>query len=148
MKIFLASALLATMCVTLMCGTALAQSAQTAFVINPYISTRDLSNPHFWTHSTIALTAIDGAAKTADSFFTRKNIDGGGNEYNPLARPFVHTTGVQIVSMATMFAAEVGGAYLLHRRRHDTVGHALLGAGAITNGLGAACSFKRRVPGW
>jgi hypothetical protein len=143
MKIFLLSAMFAGMC-----GGVLAQTAQTAFVVNPYISTRDLSNSRFWTHSTMALAAIDGAAKTADSIFTRKNIDGGGNEYNPLARPFVHTTGVQIAGMAAMFAAELGGAYLLHRRRHDVLGHALLGIGAVTNGLGAACSFKNRVPSW
>jgi hypothetical protein len=50
-----------------------------------------LKPSRFWTRSTIALVALDGAAKAADSFATRENIDNGGVEYNPLARPLVRT---------------------------------------------------------
>jgi hypothetical protein len=124
------------------------QEIYPAFVVHPYISNGDLAASRVWTPSTITLVALDGAAKTADSFFTRKNIFGGGVEYNPLARPFVHTAGVQVVSMAAMFGAEVATAYFLHRRTHHVLGNAVLISGAIINGLGAAASYKHRVGDW
>lgn len=117
-------------------------------MLHPYISHGDLSKSRFWTRSTIFLVSLDGAAKTADSFFTRKNIDGGGDEYNPLARPFVHTTAIQITAMAALFGTEIATAYLLHRRRRDNLAHATLAGGAVMNGLGAADSFRHRVAGW
>jgi hypothetical protein len=134
---------------TLLTAAALrAQEIYPAFIVHPYISNGDLAASRFWTPSTIALAALDGAAKTADSFFTRKNIDGGGVEYNPLARPFVHTPGVQIAAIAATLGAEVATAYLMHRRRHANLGRGILGCGAIINGLGAAASYKHRVAGW
>ncbi|MFY9906645.1 MAG: hypothetical protein WAK62_15940, partial [Terriglobales bacterium] len=78
----------------------------------------------------------------------RKNIDGGGMEYDPIARPFVHTAGVQVASMTALYGAEIVSAYLLHRRRHELVGHAVLAGGALMNGLGAAFSIKHRVADW
>jgi hypothetical protein len=119
-----------------------------AFVIHPYVASADPSVPRFWTRSTIALAALDGAAKAADSFATRENIDGGGEEYNPLARPFVHTAAVQVACMAALFGAEIATAYFLHRRFHDRVGHSVLAGGALLNGLGAATSFRHRVASW
>jgi len=97
----------------------------------------------FWKPSTIAL---DGAAKVADCYATRKNVDGSGVEYDPLARPFVHTTGVQVASMEALFGAEVAGSYVLHRRRHEVAGRAVLAGGALMNGL--AFSIKHRATDW
>jgi hypothetical protein len=94
------------------------------------------------------LVALDGAAKTADSFATRKNLDGGGEEYDPMARPFVHTPAVQIAAMAALFGAEIATSYMLHQRGHDHMARAILVMGATMNGLGAATSFKNRVSGW
>jgi hypothetical protein len=75
-------------------------------------------------------------------------MDGGGEEFNPLARPFVRTARVQIPATAALFGAEIATAYCLHRRRHDHMGWALLGGGAAMNGLGAASSYKDRVKDW
>ena len=112
-----------------------------------YITRGDLAASRFWTPATIALVAFDGAAKAADSLATRRNLDGGGEEYNPVARPFVHTTGLQVAATAALFGAEIATAYLLHRKRHNNLGRAVLLGGAVINGLGAASSFKHRA-GW
>ena len=131
-----------------MVGTVRAQDAQTAFAVHPYIVSGDLAASRFWTRSTIALVALDGAAKVADSYVTRRNMDGGGEEYNPLARPFVHTPVVQVAATAALFGTEIATAYVLHRRHHDNIGRTILVVGATTNGLGAASSFKHRVANW
>ncbi|HSZ60927.1 MAG TPA: hypothetical protein VK828_03980 [Terriglobales bacterium] len=122
--------------------------AHYAFAVRPYVRKNDMSVSRFWTVPTIALIVLDGAAKAADAYATRKNIAGGGVEYDPLARPFVHTAGVQVASMAALLGGEIMGAYLLHRRRHEWPGHAVLAAGALMNGLGAAFSIKHRVADW
>ena len=140
--------LIAILALAAMAGTLRAQEARYAFAVRPHVTDKDLAASRFWTRSTIALVALDGAAKAADSFATRKNIDGGGAEYNPLARPFVHTTGVQVAAMAALLGAEIAAAYWTHRRRHDDVGHAVLLGGATMNGLGAASSIKHRVADW
>jgi hypothetical protein len=129
-------------------GSASGQEAHYAFAAHPYVTRKDMAASRFWTKSTIALAALDGAAKTADSYATRKNIDGGGEEYNPLARPFVHTTSVQVAATGALFGAEIASAYWLHKRHHDRMARAILLEGATVNGLGAACSFKYRVRDW
>jgi hypothetical protein len=125
-----------------------AQQAQYAFAAHPYTTRVDVAAPRFWTPATIALVALDGAAKTADSFATRKNLDGGGEEYDPIARPFVHAQAVQVAAMATLFGAEIAASYMLHRRNRDRLARTVLLIGATMNGLGAASSFKNRVPSW
>ena len=129
-------------------GAVWAQQGHNAFVVHLYRSGGDLGGPRFWTAGMIALVALDGGAKVADSYITRRNIDGGGGEYNPIARPVVHTAAVQSVAMAAMFGAEVTTAYWLHRRRHDNLGRVVLIGGAVLNGLGAASSFENRIRGW
>jgi hypothetical protein len=128
-----------------MAGTLRAQEAHYAFAVHPCVTSGDLAASRFWTRGTIALVALDGAAKAADSYITRRNIDAGGEEYNPMARPFVQTTPAQVAATAALFGAEVATAYMLHRRHHDHVGRAVLVGGAVMNGLGAASSFKHRV---
>jgi len=140
--------LMMLMILALMTGTLRAQEAHYAFAGHPYVTREDLAASRFWTRGTIALVALDGAAKATDSYITRRNIDGGGEEYNPMARPFVHTTPVQVAATAALFGAEVATAYMLHRRHHDNVGRAFLVGGALMNGLGAASSFNHRVSNW
>ena len=131
-----------------MAGAVCAQQTHNAIAVRSSVMPRDLAASRFWKRSTIALVALDGAAKAADSYVTRRNMDGGGEEHNPLARPFVGTTGVQVVATAALFGAEMATAYILHRRRHDNMGRAVLAGGAVMNGLGAASSFKHEVAGW
>ena len=125
-----------------------AQEANYAFAVRPHLTREDLAASRFWTKSTIALAALDGAAKAADSYATRKNIAGGGEEYNPPARPFVHTAAVQVVATGALFGGETAAAYLWHKRHHDHMARAILIGGATMNGLGAAFSFKHRVANW
>ena len=129
-------------------GAAQAQKAYSFLTVHPYVAHGDLAASRFWSLQTIALIALDGAAKAADSFATRENIAGGGVEHDPLARPFVHTTGLQISALGALFGAEIASAHLLHRRKHDKMGRALLVGGVVMNGLGAASSFKNRVKSW
>ncbi len=140
--------LMVIMMLAVMAGTLRAQEAHYAFAVHPYVTREDLAASRFWTRGTVALVALDGAAKATDSYITRRNIDGGGEEYNPMARPFVHTTPVQVAATAALFGAEVATAYMLHRRHHDNVGRAVLVGGVVMNGLGAASSFKHRVADW
>ncbi len=141
------------MAMSMMAGVARSQELNSFAATQPsMVSDHDMVRDslvasRFWTRSTIALVALDGAAKAADSFATRENIANGGVEYNPLARPFVRTAGVQVVSMGALFGAEIATAYLLHRARHAMMERGVLAGGAVMNGLGAASSFKHRV-GW
>jgi hypothetical protein len=134
--------------VVMMSASSRAQLANYVFATHKYVTRGDLATSRFWTPYTIALVVLDGAAKTADSFATRENIDAGGEEYNPVARPFVHVPQVQIAAMAVLFAAEIATSYMLHQRRHDHLARAALMLGATMNGLGAASSFKNRGPSW
>ena len=136
------------MMLAMMTGALRAQEANYAFAAHPSVTSGDLAASRFWTRGTIALVALGGAAKATDSYITRRNIDGGGEEYNPMARPFVHTTPVQVAATAALFGAEVATAYMLHRRHHDNVGRAVLVGGLVMNGLGAASSFKHGVADW
>jgi len=137
----------------MMAGAALAQETNSFVAVHPYIVSnhdmvqQSLGPSRFWTRSTIALVALDGAAKAADSFATRENIANGGQEYNPLARPFVRTAGAQVATMSALFGAEIATAYLLHKAHHTMMERGVLAGGAVMNGLGAASSFKHRV-GW
>ncbi len=140
--------LMVLMMLAVMTGTLRAQEANYAFAAHPYVTRGDLAASRFWTRGTIALVALDGATKATDSYITRRNIDGGGEEYNPMSRPFVHTTPVQVAFTAALFGAEVATAYMLHRRHHDNVGRVVLIGGAAMNGLGAVSSYKNRVADW
>ena len=136
-----------------MAGILRAQEAHYAFAMHPYITRGDLD-----ARRSGGFTILDvvhncaGHARRSrqgcDSFVTRRNMDGGGEEYNPLARPFVHTPLVQVAATAALFGAEIATAYMLHRRHHDNMGRAVLVVGTTVNGLGAASSFKHRVANW
>jgi len=136
--------LLVSLVLAVTAGTVRAQVAHSAFVAHPRIARADLAASRFWTPGTIALVVLDGAAKAADSLATRRNLDAGGEEHDPLARPFVHTPVVQVTATAALFGAELATAYLLHRTHHDKLGRAVIVLGATMNGLGAAYSVKHR----
>ena len=140
--------LMVIMMLAVMAGTLRAQEAHYAFAVHPYVTRGDLAASRFWTRGTIAMVALGGAAKATDSYITRRNIDGGGEEYNPIARPFVRTTPVQVAASAALFGAEIATAYMLHRRHHDNVGRAVLVGGLVMDGVGAASSYKNRVADW
>jgi hypothetical protein len=137
----------------MMAGGSRAQESNSFVAVHPYIVSnhdmvRESGRPsRFWTRSTIALVALDGAAKAADSFATRENIDNGGVEYNPLARPLVRTASAQVATMGALFGAEIATAYFLHRAHHTMMERGVLAGGAVMNGLGAVSSFRHRV-GW
>jgi len=122
-----------------------AQPGHHPFALHSYLTRGDLAASRFWSPSTVALVVLDGGAKAADSFVTHENVAAGGEEHDPLARPFVHTTGVYVVALAALFGAEIATAYVLHRRRHGNFARAVLVGGAVMNGVGAASSFKNRV---
>ena len=44
-----------------MAGTLRAQEARYAFAVRPHVTDKDLAASRFWTRSTIALVALDGA---------------------------------------------------------------------------------------
>ena len=140
--------LILLMMLAMMTGALRAQEANYAFAAHPSVTSGDLAASRFWTRGTIALVALGGAAKATDSYITRRNIDGGGEEYNPIARPFVRTTPVQVAASAALFGAEIATAYMLHRRHHDNVGRAVLVGGLVMDGVGAASSYKNRVADW
>jgi hypothetical protein len=148
MKMLMTMLVLAAMAAGLRAQDVRVQAAHTAFAVHPYVTRGNPTAARFWTPSMTALVSLDGAAKAADSFITRRNIDGGGEEHNPLARPFVHTTGLQVAATAALFGTELATAFVLHRMRHDHLARAVLVGGAVVNGLGAAFSYKHRVPGW
>ena len=153
MKIFLSMLMLASMNAGLRAQGMTTQAmrgqvARNAFAAHPRMARGEVRASRFWTRSTTALIMLDGAAKAADSFATRKNIDGGGAEYDVLARPFVHTSGVQVAAMTALFGAEIAMAYALHRRHHNNLGRAVLVGGVVMNGLGAAESYRHRVASW
>jgi hypothetical protein len=73
----------------------------------------------FWTKRTIVLFAIDAATKGMDAYATRRVLDHGGEEYNPISRPFV-TRGTPLLAgyFASSLAIDTGLSYLLWRRGH------------------------------
>jgi hypothetical protein len=105
-------------------------------------------SPQFWTPFTIALVTIDAAAKAGDAYATRRNLDSGGKEHDPIARPFVHTPSVQVVATAALLGAEIAAAYCLHRRGQTNRGRAVLMGGTVLNGLGTAFSIENRGKAW
>ena len=121
------------------------QEVHAAFAVHPFITRAEVAPRRFWSPGTITLVALDGAAKAADSFVTHENMAAGGTESDPLARPFVHTTGVMVAAAAALLGVEIATAYVLHKRRHQNLGRAVLVGGVVMNALGAASSFRNRI---
>jgi hypothetical protein len=82
-----------------------------------------------------------GAFSGADFAVTRANLQGGGQELNPLVRPFGRSTAGLAVNFAGETAAIISVSYLLHKTNHHKmergISYVNIGssAGAVTYGL-------------
>lgn len=83
--------------------------------------------PHEPTHkfldlkNSLAIGAF-GAALAADSYSTQRGLAYPQvHEANPLARPFVSSTGGQIAYSSAGFALFAGGMYMVHRTGHHRI---------------------------
>lgn len=86
-----------------------------------------LSAQIFWTPRRKAETGIYAASIAADSWATRKAVARGGfTEYDPLARPFIHSARGQALGSSLGFLAGIGPSYLLHRSGHERLSRAWL----------------------
>ncbi|HEV2396775.1 MAG TPA: hypothetical protein VGS27_07540 [Candidatus Sulfotelmatobacter sp.] len=87
------------------------------------------------------LFAMVAASSAADFAVTRSNLQNGGQELNPLVRPF----GKSSAGLAVNFAGETAGvicmSYLLHKTGHHKLEHAIsyvnisASTGAVAYGL-------------
>lgn len=98
----------------------------------------------YWTKPTIALVSLDAAAKSADMAFTMRNYSRPYfQEYDPMARPFVHSGPILAgFSQGALFASEVFTSYELNKHGHPKMARALLLIGAGGNITGIACSTR------
>ena len=100
----------------------------------------------FWTRGRIAWTAAHASAASYDVWTTRRNLNRGIPEGNPLQRPFMNRGSVgQAVSVGFSVGIDLGMSYLFHRKRGHwwrlkkffpitlTVAHTV--AGAYNHGL-------------
>lgn len=95
----------------------------------------------FWDNKNRALFAAIAASSAADFAVTRANLQGGGQELNPMVRVFGRST----AGLALNFAGETVGvisiSYFLHKTNHHRMERALsmvnIGSslGAVTYGL-------------
>ena len=95
----------------------------------------------FWDNENRALFAAVAATSGADFAVTRANLQGGGQELNPMVRVFGRST----AGLALNFAGETAGvisiSYFLHKTNHHRMERALsmvnvgASAGAVAFGL-------------
>jgi hypothetical protein len=75
----------------------------------------------FWDRKNRFLFATTAALSTGDFFATRKNLQNGGRELNPMSRVFAGST----AGLAANFAGEtlgiIGVSYLFHRSGHHKI---------------------------
>jgi len=114
----------------LMCCSAFAQHKPSDF------------KPKFWSATTVALVAMDGTLKGIDAYATNRNLSTGGVEHDAPYRPFVQTTPGRIATFSALLGADLTVAYILHRRGHERLSHAILAVSAANNGYGAITSLK------
>ena len=85
----------------------------------------------------VAVAAVNGA----DFAVTRANLQTGGQELNPMVRPFTSSTPILAVNFAAETAGVVGVSYFLHKTGHHKLerltSYLNIGssAGAVTYGL-------------
>ena len=78
--------------------------------------------PHrFFDRENTFLFAATGAMATADFFATHANLAHGGQELNPLTRPFASSTPLLAANFAMETAGVVGVGYLFHKTGHHTL---------------------------
>jgi len=85
----------------------------------------------------VAVAAFNGA----DFAVTRSNLQSGGQELNPIVRPFAHSTATLAVNFAAQTAGVVSISYAFHKTGHHKLervtSYINIGssAGAVTYGL-------------
>jgi hypothetical protein len=95
----------------------------------------------FWDKENYALFAGVAATSSADFVVTRSNLQGGGQELNPVVRIFGRSTAGLAVNFAGETAGVVGVCYFLHRTGHHRLERLTsmvnmgASAGAVTYGL-------------
>ena len=95
----------------------------------------------FWDKKNSALFLASAALNGADFVVTRANLQGGGQELNPLVRPF----GTSTAGLAVNFIGETAGfitlSYFFHKTGHHKLERAVSlvniggSAGAVSYGL-------------
>lgn len=73
---------------------------------------------HFWDRENTFLFAATAAFNSADFVVTRDNLRSGGQELNPMTRPFAGSTPALAVNFAGETAGVVGLSYLFHKTGH------------------------------
>jgi hypothetical protein len=96
----------------------------------------------FWDNQNRALFAAVAASSTADFFVTRANLQNGGQELNPLVRPFGHSTPGLALNFAGETAAVISLSYFFHKTNHHRLERIVsivnIGASAGAVGYGLA----------
>jgi hypothetical protein len=72
----------------------------------------------FWDGKNCALFAASAALNGADFAVTRANLQSGGEELNPLVRPFGRSTPGLAVNFAGETAGVIGLSYFFHKTGH------------------------------
>jgi len=96
----------------------------------------------FWDRENRILFTAVAASATADFAVTRANLQGGGQELNPVARVFSGSTAGLAVNFAAETAGVIGLSYLFHKTGHHKLERFVsmtdigASAGAVAYGLG------------
>ena len=98
--------------------------------------------PHkFWDKPNRVLFIASAALNTADFAVTRANLQSGGQELNPLVRPFGRSTAGLALNFAGETVGVVSVSYFFHKTGHHKLERAVSfvnigsSAGAVTYGL-------------
>jgi len=77
----------------------------------------DAPQPRFWTKAQVALTVMDGGAKTADFYYTHQtSLQPHAVETNFMYRPFVmHGVAAQAAFFTALWGADQIESYMLYR---------------------------------
>jgi len=95
----------------------------------------------FWDARNCALFAASAALNGADFAVTRANLQSGGEELNPLVRPFGRSTAGLAVNFAGETAGVIGLTYFFHKTGHHRLERIVSlvniggSAGAVAYGL-------------
>lgn len=102
-------------------------------------SAQDIPQHKFFSKSNVAGMSALGGLMAADGWTTRQIILQGGNEYNPIAKPFVHSDVKIGGATAVGYVGLVSLAYMFHSTNHHKLERITLWvptameAGAVAN---------------
>lgn len=88
-------------------------------VSSTWVSTGDFQSHRFWDRENKILFAAHAGLAATDFALTHRNLASGGEELNPIAKPFTDMgTPGEVVFFAGGTAASIGITYLLHKTHH------------------------------